>query len=344
MNDLRGRFCKEPFSILHIGYQGKTFLCCPAYQKFNVGNIFTAKDIDSIWNSIPAKVLRKSVCDGSFSYCNDFCGLKVSGNLPWIDEGDEQWQKIISNPMKNLDFLPRRVQLAYDCSCNLRCIFCRHQYYHASESEYRSFEKVKDTLIKPLLKNVEMLEIAGGEVFASKHLQTYFEELTMEEYPKLQYYLITNGTLFNKETWNRYPSLQEKIHTVNVSIDAAKKETYEAIRRGGNWEALISNLHFISQLRKNNKIKVLKISFVVQRSSYKEMAEFIHLGIKFDVDLIVFSRIENTFIHSEEDFIDMDVCDARNEEHNQFLEVFKHPLFRDKRVWLGNILPQVIND
>lgn len=340
MNNLLGRFCDEPFIFLYVGGMGKISLCCPNWlvNEFSIGNVFRSNDIQLIWNSEKAKLFRKSVCDGSFRYCNPICPRMASGSLPRIDNCDKGWQEIIFNPMKDLKYLPKKIQLSYDFECNLRCISCRHTSKHMSEFQLKRYDMVKDTILKPLLKDTEILKISGSrELFVSKHSLKYFDELNPEEYPKLRYHIMTNCTLFTEKNWNRYPFMQKMIEKLIISIDAAKKETYEAIRRGAKWEVLLNNLYFAGQLRKSQKIKALNICFVVQKLNYQEMVEFIQLGYEIGVDEVTFSRIANWGTYTDEEFIDIDVCDPRNKNHKIFLEVLKHPFFGVSRVKLGNI-------
>lgn len=339
MNDLSGRFCFEPFYFLLVGNRGKVYPCCAGWlHDFSIGNILKSSDIHSIWNSDKAKLFRQSVCDGSFRYCKGTCPKLASGSLPRIDQFDAEWREIISNPMRDLKHPPQKIQFSYDLNCNLKCISCRHTIYKMRESQIKSYDIAKETILKPLLKEAEVLVISGsGELFTSKHSLSYLEELNPREYPKLRFDIMTNGTLFTEENWNKYPLLQEKINQLIISIDASQKETYEAIRRGGKWEVLLSNLSFAGWLRKSNRIKGLHLMFVVQRLNYRDMVGFIQLGYDLSADRICFSRIANWGIYTDEEFIDLDVCDPRNDHHQNFLEVLKHPFFAAKRVSLENI-------
>lgn len=340
MKNLSGRFCEEPFSFLFVGGGGNVYLCCPGWirQNYAIGNIFRQKDLNLIWNSKKAKLFRKSVCDGSFNYCKGICPKIDSRLLPRIDGCSEEWKAILSNPMKDLDYLPKKVQFSYDFDCNLYCNSCRHTQMHMNQSQLKSYDQAKDTILKPLLKEAEILILSGsGELFASRHSIKYLQELSPAEFPKLRYHIMTNGQLFTEKTWNQYPYMQQMIERLFISIDAAKKETYEVIRRGGRWEVLMNNLNFTGRLRKGNKIKGLYLMFVVQKLNYREMVDFIQLGYEIGADRICFSRIGNWGIYSEREFIEMDVCDPRNEEHKQFLQVLKHPFFGASRVSLENL-------
>ena len=73
---------------------------------------------------------------------------------------------------------------------------------------------------------------------------------------------------------------------VEISIDAATKDTYENIvRLNGKWDVLMENLFFISQI---DSIKILRCSFVVQNNNYKEMLAFAKLIYEKTI-----KRIEN---------------------------------------------------
>jgi MoaA/NifB/PqqE/SkfB family radical SAM enzyme len=340
MNDLHGRFCLDPFYFLLVGNRGKVYPCCAGWvNDFSIGDIFKSSDINAIWNSEQAKLFRQSVCDGSFRYCNGIiCPKIASGSLPRIDQCDAALREIISNPMQDLKYPPKKIQFSYDTNCNLKCISCRHTSYSIRQTQLKLYDNAKETILKPMLKDAEVLVISGsGELFFSKHSLKYLEELNPEEYPKLRLNIMTNGTLFTEENWNRYPLLREKINLLIISIDASKKETYETIRRGGKWEVLLSNLSFASQLRKSNRIKGLHLMFVVQRLNYRDMVGFIQFGYELSADRICFSRIANWGIYTDEEFIHLDVCDPRNDEHQKFIEVLQHPFFAAKRVSLENI-------
>lgn len=340
MIDLHDRFCDEPFSFFFVGHRGFVYLCCPGrlVNQISIGNVFIEKDINLIWNSENAKLIRKSVCDGSFKYCNRYCPKITSDSLPRVENCNEQWLELVRNPMKDLNYQPPKIQFAYDNECNLRCVSCRHTIIRANDLQIKKYDQVKDTILKPLLKNATTLIISGsGDIFASRHSVKYLEELNSEEYPKLRYHILTNGILFNEKNWERYPNMQKMTRMLIISVDAAKKETYENVRRGGKWEVLLQNLNFAGKLRKSKKIEALCIMFVVQKMNYQDMLEFIQLGYQIGADQINFSRIENWGIYTDQEFIDFDVCDPRNTDHHKFLEVIKHPFFGSRRVSLGNL-------
>ena len=79
--------------------------------------------------------------------------------------------------------------------------------------------------------------------------------------------------LWNSRNWDIIKNSHKFINSAEISIDAATKQTYEIVRRGGKWDLLLKNLEFISTLG----LKEITFSYVVQKENYKEMAEFYKL-------------------------------------------------------------------
>ena len=76
--------------------------------------------------------------------------------------------------------------------------------------------------------------------FASKLCKNLIQKLT-EAYPDLKFNLITNGILATKENIELY-GLKNKILSIEVSMHAVTKETYDKIVRGGDFNAVMKNL------------------------------------------------------------------------------------------------------
>jgi molybdenum cofactor biosynthesis enzyme MoaA len=104
---------------------------------------------------------------------------------------------------------------------------------------------------------------------------------------------------------------------VEISIDAATKETYEVIRRGGTWETLLLNLEFISTLGLHD----IRTSFVVQDTNYLEMNDFYNLmtDIFNRKANIYFSKITNWGTYTEEEFKIKQIWNELHPEFNLFL-------------------------
>jgi len=141
----------------------------------------------------------------------------------------------------------------------------------------------------------------------------------------------TNGNLFTPERWEKLSNLKGMVDIVSVSIDAAEKETYENIRRGGHWETLCKNMEYISFLKKKGDIKRIQMNFVVQKSNFKQMKDFVSLGKNFNADIVKFTRLRNWGTFSDKEFKEADVFSYENPFYNESVNTLKK-LLQEKEI------------
>ena len=112
---------------------------------------------------------------------------------------------------------------------------------------------------------------------------------------------------------------------LGVSVDAAKKDTYEKIRRGGKWETLCENMSYISKVRgtKSSNVEFLCLHFVVQKDNYLQMKDFIQLGEKWNADAVEFQRMANWGTVENEEYIEKDVFHPQNMHYMEAKEILQ---------------------
>ena len=102
--------------------------------------------------------------------------------------------------------------------------------------------------------------------------RSFLQEFDSKKYPKVKtVHLHTNGNLWTPSMWNSMKNVHPYVGSVEISIDASNKETYDIVRRNGDWDMLMENLDYINTL---DTIDVITLSFVVQNINYKEIFEF----------------------------------------------------------------------
>jgi pyruvate-formate lyase-activating enzyme len=347
--DLTDKFCLMPFTYLSTGWQGNTHLCaCPAWVPFPVGNVLTAESADAVLNSDTAREIRRSILDGDFSYCSrTLCSYITAQKLPSKDEiKDPLLRSYIDHHTTTVTAPLDLVELNHDTSCNLACPSCRTEIVMAKADEQDAYAQATDRVILPLLKRTRGSYISGGgEAFASKHYRSVLSGLNRREYPHLYLQLITNAQLVTPQKWSAFPELAEMIGALSVSIDAAKAETYEKLRRPGKWAPLRENLEFIAGMRQSGEIRHFGINFVVQKENFREMLDFVALGTRLGVDQIWFQRVTNYGAYDEATFADIDVTSPRHPDHAELLEILRHPLLSGpliNREMLMSLLPEVV--
>ncbi|MEN6291952.1 MAG: hypothetical protein ABFD07_08065, partial [Methanobacterium sp.] len=131
--------------------------------------------------------------------------------------------------------------------------------------------------------------------------------------------------LLDENMWNRIKKSHDYIKTIEISIDAATKDTYEKIRRGGNWERLIKNLNFISSIE---TISSKSYSFVVQDTNYKEMKMLYDLinnlpHYRKDKHIVYFGKILNWGTYTDDEFLIKQIWGEHHPNFNDFLVELK---------------------
>lgn len=343
--DLTDRFCSNPFSFFEVKNNGDVSLCCSSWLPEIIGNI-NDSTMDEIFNSEKAQEIRKSILDGSFKYCDHgICPKIQSGDLPLKDTiTDERYKDIIRNNKVVLDH-PTFINFVFDPSCNLSCPSCRvKKILHTSGPEYEKMKNIERKITQELEKidtsHSYRINVTGsGDPFGSKIFRDFLFNLDGSKKKNLKISLQTNGVMFTPAIWKRMSKIQDNIDSVIVSIDAATEATYNKVRVGGNWGLLIENMKFLSSLRSQNKIKNLRVDYVVQKYNYKEMKDFvlIFLSKDYDIDVVNFSALNDWGTWDKKEFLDMAVWHKENALYNDFIEHMKDPVFNLKNVWLGNL-------
>ncbi len=240
---LRKYRCVYPFERIELLPRGEVYTCCSAYVKhdYYIGN-FYKQSFDEIWNSERAMKLRYSVSSGNFEYCTETCkwihketiekGTDTVSTNPIVER--EQSDYVDSWKDCRLESLPRFITLTCDETCNLTCPTCRNALKALKKEDAEQLYERLVAVIRPMLKGCELLGALGsGDIFASYALTKFYKTLSIEEFPKLKLYIMTNLQLLTPQKWDEMSNLHTMPIRLGVSIDAANKEIYEKNRRGG---------------------------------------------------------------------------------------------------------------
>jgi MoaA/NifB/PqqE/SkfB family radical SAM enzyme len=298
--------CPKPFDTVLIDAQGSCYICeCTAWLPQSVGNLHK-NSLEEIFHSATANHLRDSINDGTYRYCNE-------KQCTWIIKDDVRDYKSITPQIKT-------IRLAIDDSCNLSCPSCRREViFHKKGKMLQMRLSLADRVNEYLQKHDNIIVHIGsdGDPFASL-VYRYFMR-TVPQNNNLKFNLQTNGLLM-KKMLERTDKILSRIDTINISIDGATKDTYEKLRRGGQWEKLLENLEFIKQYHQQFTIK---FHMVVQQNNWQEMVQMLQLADRFQAHEVVFNRITNW--NTYENF-DLQRAPEQEEKFRQELQkVEQHP-------------------
>jgi sulfatase maturation enzyme AslB (radical SAM superfamily) len=315
MIKLEDYVCVAPFEYLEVTSHGGVFGCCPGWLNKASSKL---EDVSTVWDSEGHKEIQQSILDGSYRYCSkEQCpALNQLVNKGVVNNG-------FFIPKKDFDIekykFPKTINYAFDRSCNLSCPSCRENIIMADGVELDKIEWVMNEIERSYGNTLQRIYLSGtAEPFASKSYRKLLTEFNKKKYPKVyNIQLHTNGTLFNQKMWNDMKTIQPFIKTIEISIDAATKETYEKLRRGGKWESLIENLHFINTLPITDVI----LSMIVQDTNYKEISLFYENMLKIfpTKGRTYFKKICNWHTFTKEEFMDKEVFNPKHPKFEDFL-------------------------
>ncbi len=302
--------CPKPFDTLLVDKVGSCYLCeCTSWLPQSIGNV-QLQEIEDILYNDDAKILRESIIDGSYRYCNN----KQCAYLLYSSSGKVWSKKPHITEIKN-------IRLAVDDSCNLRCPSCRNkQIFVTSGTQFRTRTRIVDKIITFLkkLNHTVLVHIGSdGDPFASLIYRYFMRESA--DIKNLNFSFQTNGLLL-KQMYNRTKKIWDRTKKIGVSIDGATKDTYERLRLGGSYDKILENLDFLKEKNKQHDFK-LYLHFVVQKDNYHEMVGIIELAEKYNVDRVYLNKIEdwNTY----KNFQEINITDNKHPEHNKYLDEFK---------------------
>lgn len=328
-------FCEKPFEFADIGTRGKVNLCCALWLPEVAGN-YESGTFMEVWNSERAQAIRESILDGSYSHClEQHCPhLQNKSLLKRTEVTDPVHRDIIDNNRTVLEQGPKSVVLSYDKSCNLACRTCRVEPIMLEGEERTEAERVQEWATGEHLKDARELNVTlSGDAFGSPVFFTFLREFDASRYPDLRITLCTNGIGLTERNWGRI--CNEAVDVVYISMDAASPETY-AINRGGNFEKLMENLHFVGTLMEGGHIKGFTLSFVVQANNYHEMPAFAALGELVNASSVMFIQIGNTGVFTQEEYEERAVHLPAHPHHQNLVEVLQDPALGSPIVDLRN--------
>jgi radical SAM protein with 4Fe4S-binding SPASM domain len=349
------RICLRPFYYAVIDPAGSVYCCCSAWVKFRLGRLSRKKRLRDIWNSRVARAFRDAMLTTELDrvcHC-DVCPYFISRRLPRHVNGktefnldcravfdreieqDKDVLNAISNSDRVLDYYPKQLEIGVDRSCNLCCSSCRREFITQVSPKERDLLDLCVLALQEARRDIKILSLlSSGEVFFSKFCSALLRSLDRAEYPHMKVDILTNGQLINDETWKKIGRGASFVRSISISIDAATKETYEALRRGGKWERLLDNMEFVKNLREHGKLDEFSINFVVSERNFREMPDFVLLGEKYNVDFVVFARLEPWYsmrMEYRKAAVHLDSHDM----HREFAGILKDPVFKSKHVVLG---------
>lgn len=181
---------------------------------------------------------------------------------------------------------PIIAQIESTSECNLKCKMCIRKEVGVPIGTM-SLENFKIILDK--LDSLFKIHLSGqGESLLNPEI---FEMIDYANKKGAIVYLVTNGTLLTENIIKRICSVN--IGELAISIDSPKKEIYEKIRVGSNFDKVIGNIkNLATELEKNKKKTVLSVSAVILKDNIGDLTEFIELAKNLGIKKLGFQKMQ----------------------------------------------------
>jgi len=212
--------------------------------------------------------------------------------------------------IKNFKLSDLMISIEPSNICNARCIMCPYQ------KMTRKKEIMPMDLFKKIVDNCVSYEVRNFNLnfYNEPFLDPFiFERIKYLKSKNARVQLFSNGSVINVEK-----ILESGLDEIIFSIDGIKKETYELIRKGLNFEKVVNNVLFLIKRREELGLKKpkIKLNFVKQKINEGELKEFRSFWI---------DKVDKIYVSSD---------DGRNENF-EFFEKDKGSLasFPCARLW-----------
>lgn len=325
------KFCERPFREFQISGEGHVKLCCGTWMRMAVGNIRSA-NFEDVLNSPIAQRVRESILDASFRYCNrTTCSLIKNNGL--ARRRDVRDPEVLENMRTGNGKVKRArsVTIGYDATCNLACPQCRTKKVVEKGPALEWKIEATRRVVIPLLRTADTVLMNGfGDIWMSRPCQMILDA-TRDELKDLKLKLLTNGVLLDERRWAQHRHIHKNLEWIRISVDAVREQTYDKIRRLGNFDKLCTNLEHLSKLRAQGVIPAFYMSMVYQVDNLDEMEDFAHWGLQLGCDIIVFESLEDWGTFGRAQYLEKAVHLPQHPRYADFREIIRRPVFRDPR-------------
>jgi radical SAM protein with 4Fe4S-binding SPASM domain len=193
---------------------------------------------------------------------------------------------------------PLHLNFELTYGCNLKCEFCicslpvEEWPYKVSPSKSISFDKYCEIIDEACCSGLYSIELNGiNEPLLKKDIDRYIR------YAKDKGVLIvslhSNAFVLTNEISKKI--INSGLDLIIFSVDAIKKQTYNSIRKGGDFDRVMYNIHEFLNIKKEKDFPLVQMSFSKNKFNYNELDEYISYW-EDKVDIVSESSFCNPFI------------------------------------------------
>lgn len=203
-----------------------------------------------------------------------FVARRLRRQIPWRLARRFGWERV--------PFLPARLDVEPIDACNFACGHCQVTHWKRPATRLTP-ERLRAILDQfPRLLNVHLQGM--GEPLLNRRLVDMLEECERRGVAPT---IVSNGSVLTADSAARLTSLRRT--TLVFSIDGATAETFEAIRTGGRFEAVVANVDALVRRRGGAAWPRIEIRTVATLRNAHELSGVVRLARRLNVDKLTIS-------------------------------------------------------
>ena len=185
-----------------------------------------------------------------------------------------------------IDYLPIKLDIENVSRCNFRCTMCTVSDWHKGQ---RSTDLPLDAFKRLIDEQIGLVEIKlQGLGEPTMQRDEYFAMIRYARAKHIWVRTTTNASLLHLNG-NFRKMIDSDVNEVQISIDGATRETFEAIRRGSNFQRVKENCKLINAYSRDVGVVRTKMWTVVQRGNWQQLEELVDLASELGFTNQVFS-------------------------------------------------------
>ena len=106
------------------------------------------------------------------------------------------------------------------------------------------------------------------------------------------------------------------------------KETYDKLVINGNFDRVMSNLKFLSKLKKEGKLDRFILNFVINSYNYKEMVSYIEMAKELGATVGFLELLK--YETNKKIFDKLNILDEKHPKYNDLAKILKNPIFKSE--------------
>jgi len=193
----------------------------------------------------------------------------------------------IANGVAAVESTPASIQFARSNTCNFKCVYCIDHRPGNNIPRNKIGQTAWEGMLGLIPRSAELGFHGISEFFIDPE---FFDLVRRSAEAGAALSLNTNGSVCTQRHLDALAQYPAPI-SITFSLDAATPETFLRIRGQDFWHIVRNVRSYVECFAQRRDRTLICLSFVINRTSVKEMTPFVYLGKSLNMDTITFFRM-----------------------------------------------------